>query len=110
MPRIAREKEEDGYIQVGNACWVRDPSGLWHFQNEHAMGDVWGAARIAISRPAPGPSWFWFNNEPVPIYRGDTEDSLVGRWHHWSAMLEENGKNAIMGLLKALPREGARSR
>lgn len=108
MSRTVGDKQE-GYIQVGKACWVRDPSGLWHFNNQHAASDVHGAAHLAIGQPAPGPSWFWFNDEPVPIYQGDTVESLIARWRHWTAMMQDDDK-ALHALLRALPREGGRSR
>ena len=105
MPRKAeQERKQERYIRTVSGGWSQDPSGLWHYKNTGG-GNVRGAAYNAIAEPAPGPSWFWFNEEPTPIYKGDTVETLVAIWRHWRALLE-NRRDVLLQLLAALPKEG----
>ena len=104
--QVATQKKnpaDERFIRTASGHWSKDQSGLWHYKNDRA-DDVTGAVHNALREPAPGPAWFWFNDTPVPIYAGDTDQALVQRWRHWLAMIQHNEK-LLLSLLAVLPRE-----
>ena len=62
--------------------YLQDASGLWHYRHTDVTGHVNDAARDAIEYRI-GPSWFWFNDTPAPIYNTDDSGSLLERWKAW---------------------------
>lgn len=82
--------------QRGN--FTRDPSGLFHYQNEGNSGQVALVAADAIAYHSISAAWFWFNGTPTPIQRGDTPDILSKRWFEWRQGWIQNP--VLLSLLK----------
>lgn len=77
-----------------------DFSGLWHYQF-NSLGNGYQAAEDAIAN-RPGPTWFWFNGTPCPIFVTDNVKSLVERWASWRRSYQDN-PDRLMDLIQNLP-------
>jgi hypothetical protein len=92
-------------VEVKRGTFIRDPSGLWHFQYR-GLGHIDHAIRVAIgSWEWPRPAWFWFNGTPAPMFDGDTPVALRDRWAEWRSAYQSSGQAFLQTIQLLAKRE-----
>ena len=80
--------------------YFRDSSGLYHFHPRYGASALKASKAAIKARPPRGVAWFWFQQIPTPIFRGDGWRELLKRSEEWREAV--NSRGALLSLLKQL--------